>query len=141
MAEGLDINKLLTILTICQILFRRFYSSKSDGDQSTMFSDRTLINRRNVTNDPHVNYRADRDFFTIVVKSRVIAASMKVLGMKDKTCQPANYALPADLVDMPKLQKLECLHKAAAMVVDLFVVDELWVNRLIAQVCFQYFKD
>ena len=75
-----------------------------------MFSDRTLINRRNVTNDPHDNYRADRDFFLVLLKSRVIAASMKVLGMDNKASQPANYALPADLMDMPKLQRLECLH-------------------------------
>jgi hypothetical protein len=66
---------------------------------------------------------------------------MKLLGMKDKTSQPANYALPADLLVMTKLQKLECLHKAAAMVVDLFVVDELWVNTLITQVCFQCFNE
>jgi hypothetical protein len=89
-----------------------------------------------VTNDPHDNYRADRDFFLVLLKSRVIAASMKVLGMDNKASQPANYALPADLMDMPKLQRLECLHKAAAMVVDLFVIDEQWLNGLVTQVCF-----
>ena len=49
-----------------------------------MFSDRTLINRRNVTRDPHDNYRADRDFFLILLKSRVIAAAMKVFGLESK---------------------------------------------------------
>ena len=38
-------------------------------------------------------------------------------------------------MDMPKLQKLECLHKAASQIVDLFVIDEHLVNGLIGQVC------
>lgn len=100
-----------------------------------MFSDRTLINRRNVTKDPHDNYRADRDFFLLLLKLRVIAAAMKVLGLKSKESQPTNNSLPSDLVDMPKLQKLECLHKAASQIVDLFVMDEHLANGLIGQVC------
>ena len=56
--------------------------------------------------------------------------------MNDKTSQPI---LPVDLVDKPKLQKLICFYKAGALVVNLFVVDEQRVNRLITQVCFECF--
>lgn len=77
------------------------------------------------------------DIFHASHRRRVIAASIKLLGMNDKTSQPI---LPVDLVDMPKLQKLICFHKAGAlMVVNLFVVDEQRVNRLITQVCFECF--
>ena len=62
-----------------------FFSGKSDGDPCALFSDRTLINRRNVKGDPSAAYRADRDFPTLVVKSRVTSAAVTVLGFESKT--------------------------------------------------------
>ncbi len=38
--------------------------------------------------DPKDAYRADRDFFVLVIQSRVIAVAMKVLGIKDKDSSP-----------------------------------------------------
>ena len=42
-------------------------SGKSDNDSCTLYSDRTLINRRNVRADPKCAYRADRDFLPLVL--------------------------------------------------------------------------
>ena len=60
------------------MIYERFYSVRSDGDICTMYSDRTLINRRNVVNDPKNAYAANRDFLILEVKARVIAAAMEV---------------------------------------------------------------
>lgn len=86
-----------------------------------MYSDRTLINRRNVTSDPHSNYRADRDFFLLIVKSRVIAAAMVVLGLEKMSKKATNFIIPDDITTLSKLQKLEVLHEAAGRIVDTFV--------------------
>lgn len=60
-----------------------------------MFADRTLINRRNVTGDTHSSHHANRDFLSVVFQSRVIAAAMKVLGLKtSQAClQSINYQI------------------------------------------------
>ena len=33
---------------ICKVAFKNFYNTKSAGDKCTLYSDRNLINRRNV---------------------------------------------------------------------------------------------
>lgn len=96
-----------------------------------MNSDRILINRRNVKSDPHTAYRADRDFLLVVLKSRVLAAAMSVLGFEDKESQPSKLPLPADITKQPKVTRLQYLHKAASLIVDKFVFNDDAVNRLL----------
>lgn len=97
----------------------------------TLYADRTTINHRNVTADPAKAYRADRDFFLVVVQSRVIAAAMEILGMESKSSQPSKCPVPPDLGNMSKHTKLRYLHKVAAMVVDSFVFDQCSLNNII----------
>ena len=47
-----------------------------------MYSDRNLINRRNVKSDVSAAANACRRFFTIEVESRIVAATMSVLGIE-----------------------------------------------------------
>ena len=93
-----------------------------------MFADRNLINRRNVREDPHTAYRADRDFMVLVVTARVIAAAFHVLGLDSRQGKPKHLPIPKDLSNQSKLQKLQFLHKAAGMIVDELVVDEGMLN-------------
>ena len=77
-----------------------------------------IINRRNVTGDPHSSCTANRDFLYILIfKSRVITAATKVLGFTDKSSEPANYKLPENMMKMRKKKKLNCLHEISAKVV------------------------
>ena len=64
-----------------QLIYSRLFSGKSDSDLCTLFSDRTLINRRNVTGDPHSSYWANWDFLLTIFQSRVITAAMTVLDL------------------------------------------------------------
>ena len=89
-----------------------------------MYSDRTLINRRSVTQDTHSSYRENRDFFLLVLKSRIIAAPMNVLRLQCKSSQPTTFQIPKDLLNYSKLEKQKILHEAAGMVVDAFVFDK-----------------
>ena len=91
-----------------------------------MYSDRNLI-----------NYRADRDFFLLVLKSRVIVAAMELFGLANKTSVPSTFTIPDDISTYTKLQKLEILHKAASLIVDKFVfsgaLDTMIENVMTAQ--------
>ena len=99
-----------------------------------MYSDRTLINRRNMKAEPQSAYRPDRDFLEIVIKSRVIAAAMLQLGFTGKCSQPSKFTLPDNLHKQSKLSKLQYLHNAAALIVDKFVFDDKSVNKLLDQI-------
>ncbi|XP_048589438.1 uncharacterized protein LOC116618156 [Nematostella vectensis] len=120
----LQIGDWHTAVKVLSLLFKRFYSAQSDGDLCTMYADRTTINRRNVTADPSKAYHADRDFLIIVIQSRIIAAAMEVLGIKSKSDQPTKCAIPKDMENMSKLEKLTFLHKVSGLVVDAIVFDK-----------------
>ena len=89
-----------------------------------MFSDRNLINRRNVAGDVTSSCRPDRDFLEIVFQSRVIAAAKKVLGFENKTGKPTKFNLPSRIDLLKKSEKLNCLHELAGKVVDEFFFDQ-----------------
>jgi hypothetical protein len=78
--------------------------------------------------DPKDAYRADRDFFLLVVKSRVIAAAMKILGFKDKSSKPEKCQFPDDIASQSREYKLRYLHKAAAHIVDELVMQDSVCN-------------
>ena len=92
-----------------------------------MHFDRNVINRRNVREDPHTAYQPDRDFLILEVKACVIAAALEVLNIPSKTEQPKNLAI----ANWNKLERLQFLHKAAAMVVDKLVVDKAMMDETI----------
>ena len=96
-----------------------------------MYSDRNIINRRNVREDPHTAYRPDRDFLILEVTARVVAAAFEVLGMGNKIEQPKNLPIPVEVTTWDNLKKLQFLHKAAAMIVDKLVVDKEMMDETI----------
>jgi hypothetical protein len=98
-----------------------------------MYSDRTLNNRHNVTQDTHSTYRANRDFFLLVLKSIIIAAAMNVLGLQCKISQPTTFQIPKDMLNYSKLEKQKILHEAAGMVVDAFVFDKENISEAMIQ--------
>ena len=119
-----------SFIIILQLIYKRFFSGKSEIYSCTLNSDRNLINRRNVKADPHDAYRPNRDFLLIVLKSRVVVAAMSVLGFTDKTCLPTKCPLPDDLDKLPNTTKLNYLHKAASLVVDNFVFEVETTDKL-----------
>ena len=62
----------------------------------------------------------NRDFPSVVFQSRVITAALKVLGFADQSGMPTKHQLP-DFELLKKSEKLDCMHKLAAKVVDEFV--------------------
>jgi len=87
-----------------------------------------------VKGDPSAAYRADRDFLTLVVKSRVISAAMTVLGFASQTSNPSNFPLPEDSENKTKAQRLEYLHSAATKIVDSVAFDYTALNNAVDEV-------
>ena len=96
-----------------------------------MFADRNLVNRRNVREDPHSAYPPDRDFLILEVTARIVAGAFHVLGLKGKEDTPTNFPIPENLPSQNKLQQLQFLHKAAAMIVDEIVIDEAMIKLMV----------
>lgn len=106
-----------------QLAFSKFYSAASAADKCTMYSDRNLVNRRNVKGDVSKAANASRRFFQLEVEARVVAAAMKVLGMMSLDASPSTNVFPFE-DNATDSNKKSYLNKIASLVVDTFVVDK-----------------
>ena len=87
-----------------------------------MYSDRNLVNRRNVKGDVSAAANACLRFFQTEVETRVIAATLKVLGMNSLDAKnPSQNVLVTE--NATKQAKKACLREIASIVVDDYVVD------------------
>ena len=66
-------------LCLSQVAFNNFYNAASTADKCTMYSDRNLINRRNVKSDVSSAANPCRRFFQLEVEARIIGAAVKVI--------------------------------------------------------------
>ena len=87
-----------------------------------MYSDRNLVNRRNVKSDVSAAANACRRFFQLEVEARIIAAALSILGMKkmDDEKPIRNMFEGTSTTD----NKKSYLHHISSLVVDKFVVDQ-----------------
>ena len=113
-----------------QLAFENLYSGSSGYDKCTLYADRTLINRRNVKSDVSSAVNPCRQFFTLEVHARVIAAALKVLEMADLEEEPGiQFSFSGD--KSSKEDKKNYLKIICEKVVDEFVIDESKNERII----------
>ena len=97
-----------------------------------MYSDRNLINRRNVKSDVSAAANACRRFFKIEVESRVIAGALAVLEMDSLD---EDKEIFSDKEETSKEDKMEFLRKTAThAVVDRFVIDQERNDKILTSV-------
>lgn len=94
-----------------------------------MYSDRTLINRRNVKSDVSSAVNPCRQFFVLEVKARVIAAALKVLGMDSHEGTATEYTYSDE--SSSKSDKKKYLQFLATKIVDEFIIDESKNERIL----------
>jgi len=105
----------------------------SANDKCTLFADHNSINRRNVKADAHHAYAPNKQMFLLAVKARIVASSMKILGMVEIYGVPTLHHYPRDDSRHDKMAKSIYLRKIASQIVDLFIVDEKSYNGIIDQ--------
>ena len=91
-------------------------------DKCTLYSDRNLINRRNVKSDVDSAVNADRRFFELEVKARVVAAAMMELGIDD--FEDSSPLLPEGHLNWSKADKREFINRLSTSIVDKYILDE-----------------
>ena len=67
----------------------------SASEKCTMYSDKNLINRRNVKSDVTSAVNACRKFFEIEIEARVVAAGLCVLELDDMDGDPKHNTCDA----------------------------------------------
>ena len=114
-----------------QLCFKKFYSASSGVDQNTLYCDRNKINRRNVKSDVTSAYSQCREMFVLAVKSRVVAAAMRVLGMKEVNDHPKQNSFPPSLENGSIIAQRIYLRSVAENVVDKYVLDSSRINSFL----------
>ena len=88
-----------------------------------MYSDRNLVNRRNVKGDVSAAANACRRFFQIEVEARIVAAAMKILCLTKIDEEPPVNKFPVGS-DATNGERRNYLNSIASEVVDSFVIDQ-----------------
>ncbi len=101
-----------------QVAFSHLYSAASAGDKCTLYSDRNLINRRNVKAVVDSAVNAARRFFMMEVEARIVAAAMTELGMDEFDSTPHNGP---SAENWDKKEKKDYLHKISSRIIDKYV--------------------
>ena len=114
-----------------QVAFSHFHSAASTGDKCTLYSDRNLINRRNVKGDVDSAVNAARRFFLTEVEDKIVAAAMTELGMDEFHSTPEND--PTAKMWSRKEQK-EYLDRLSSNIVDKYIVEKEKHEKITAAV-------
>lgn len=99
-----------------------FYKTKSAGDKRTLYSDRNLINRRNVSSDVDAAVNPRGKFFDLEVNARLIAAALNELGMSDISDSPKGEFSQPNLPEVSNMEKKDYVRKIATHIVDGYII-------------------
>jgi L1 cell adhesion molecule like protein len=80
-----------------QVIWKRFYNTKSVMDKGSLVQLRNSIDRRNVSASMENDFNSCDDFFNLVVRCHIIASTMEYLNMKSISDTPSHPKLKEDL--------------------------------------------
>lgn len=101
-----------------QILFDRLYKGGSNLDCGTLLQLRNLINRRNVSKDTSGKFNSSVDFFELVVRCHIVAATLQYFGMKSIHDIPSSNAFPTNV---NVKQQWKSFHRAVSGIIERYV--------------------
>lgn len=108
-----------------------FYHTTAPNDQCSLYSDRNLINRRNISADVSKNVNATKQFIMLEINARIVAACMAELSIEDINEQPSIPLLPPDLTNASKSEKKQFLKSLATRVVDKYILGKEKVTAIL----------
>ena len=103
-----------------------FFDGHSSGDKCTLFSDKNLINRRNVGSDVSHRYEACKKFLDMEVDARIVAAACNLLGLTSVDDDASTDVLQ-HLTNIKNLEK--ALQKDYIMDLSAKIVDNLVMKK------------
>lgn len=123
---------MIIILCCFQVAFDHLYNPGAAADQCTLFSDRNLINRRNVVEDVKKKFSACKQFFNLEIEARVVAAALNILGIHSMEEAPNEELLPELVKEGPIATQKIFLKDLSMRIVDKFILHEDKVNAIIS---------
>ncbi|XP_028413964.1 uncharacterized protein LOC114536823 [Dendronephthya gigantea] len=114
-----------------EYIFSHFYHPVATNDKCTLYSDRNLINRRNVRTDVSKDVSACKKFFLLELDARIVAATMNELGIEDIDATPSTDKLKMDIENASIREKRECLNVLAGKVVNKYILRDDKVQAIL----------
>eukprot|EP00111_Clytia_hemisphaerica_P000864 TCONS_00002526-protein len=105
-------------MKLMQLCYDRFYKQSSQ-DVCTLGADKVLINRRNLTTEVKRRVSATKNFLHLELRTRIVAATMKCLGIDDIDPIPDSIS---QIETTDKVERKRFLENLCAEVVDKFVL-------------------
>ncbi len=96
-----------------------------------MFSDKLLVNRRNLSTEVKKKYSACKQFFFMEIEARIVAAAMSIFGLHTLSGTLSKTLLPPE--SETKDKKKSFLENLANNVVDKFVMNEQALKSIALQ--------
>ncbi|XP_070548874.1 uncharacterized protein [Ptychodera flava] len=106
-----------------KVLWNRLYSTKSSRDTGTMHQIRNAVNRRNVCNDPSVNFNSSKDFLEIYTEAHIISALLSYFGMESVDAELGSESFVQ--MNGSVIDKKKSLYDALGAFVDKFVMGQI----------------
>eukprot|EP00794_Sanderia_malayensis_P001047 gene1047-373_t len=121
-----------TSIKFMQVAFDHFYNTSAFGDQCTLFSDRNLINRRNVVSEVKRKVSACKSFLDLELDARVTAATLHFMKLTDLDGIPSEEHLPTGIMASKRQNKQEFLYTLASEIVDKYILQHDKMSKQLA---------
>eukprot|EP00112_Aurelia_sp_Birch-Aquarium-sp1_P017402 Seg4027.1 transcript_id=Seg4027.1/GoldUCD/mRNA.D3Y31 product="hypothetical protein" protein_id=Seg4027.1/GoldUCD/D3Y31 len=134
--EGLhfEIADFHAMVKFLQIGFDAFYHPQSSDDKCTLYSDRNLINRRNVVTDVKSRVSACKQFFNISLEAGIVAAALLELGLEDTTAIPSEEKFPyAYMMSTTLEERKKIFDDFVHTLLKKYILKSALIERLIAE--------
>ena len=112
------------------------YHTSSANDFCSLYADRNLINRRNVTADVTKAFASDKQMFLLAVHARIIAAAMKELEMKNMNELPKQRgsSLSECMSGRKQASKKVLLNRLSSTIINKYTVNTKTATEIVSGV-------
>ena len=116
-----------------QVAFDHFYNPSAYGYKRTIFSDRNLVNRRNVVTEVKSKNIACKSFIDLELDARVIAATLHEMNLKGVGDIPIDGTIPDGLTNAKPKGKRNFVYTLAGTIVDEFIFHDEKFSKMLKQ--------
>eukprot|EP00795_Rhopilema_esculentum_P004039 gene4039-20214_t len=116
-----------------ELIYEAFYHPQSASDKCTLYCDRNLVDRRNVSTDVKHRVNQSKKFLNLAVKARVIAGALKLLDLRSVDDLPLQHMMQANERSTTE-EKRNNLHSLASEIVDKFILRTEKVEHILNKV-------
>eukprot|EP00794_Sanderia_malayensis_P012437 gene12437-13723_t len=119
---------------LLELIYETFYHSQSASDKCTLYCERNVIDRRNISTDVKHRVSQSKKFLNLAVKARVIPAALKLLDLTSVDGLPTQCTIITVNEKSTKAGKKNFLHSLASEIVDKFILRAEQVEQTLEKI-------